>query len=91
MGDLPPQTRTAVARKFPSYVAAETAQQDFDLIQQATDSVLRKQLLEQMMRKAAYAREAMVRVLENSSLPSEQRSYLAGLIPLSEESDSTEP
>ena len=91
MGDLPPQARTAVARKFPSYVAAETAQQDFDLIQQATDSVLRKQLLEQMMREAAYAREAMVRVLENSSLPSEQRSYLAGLIPLSEESDSTEP
>jgi hypothetical protein len=82
MTDLPPQTREAVVRGFPSYVSAEDAQKDYDTIMLAGDPVLRYQLLERLMDGAQSARAAMLAVLEKAQLSAAQRSHLASLIPI---------
>lgn len=82
MADLPPQTRDAVVREFPSYVSKEDAQKDFDTIMLAGDPVLRAQLLEKLMDGAKSAREEMLAVLEKAPLSEAQRSHLASLIPM---------
>lgn len=82
MANLPAQNREAVVRQFPVYVTAEDAQQDFDTVMLAGDRVLREQLLEKLMRNAKDARDAMLGVLEKAQLSPLQRSHLAALIPL---------
>lgn len=82
MADLPPQTRDAVVRAYPSYVSDEDAQKDFDTIMLARDPVLREQLLERLMDGAKNARTAMLEVLERAQLSPAQRSHLASLIPV---------
>lgn len=91
MTDLPPQTREAVVREFPSYVSAEDAQKDFDTIMLAGDSVLREQLLEKLMKNAQTARAAMLAVLEKAPLSPAQRSHLANLIPMPADEDAPAP
>ena len=82
MADLPAQQQKTVVRQFPMYVSDDGAQADFDSIMLAGDPVLRQQLLEKLMLNAKDAREAMLRVLANAQMSPGQRSQLAALIPL---------
>jgi hypothetical protein len=86
MADLPPQNREAVVRQFPAYVSTDNTQEDFDTIMLAGDPVLREQLLEKLMRNAKDARDVMLGVLEKAQLSPLQRSHLAALIPLPDDS-----
>lgn len=81
MTDLPAATREAVVRKFPTYVSDDKPNQDFDLIMQAHDPVLRDALLEVLAREATFNGKALLGVLEKADLPTSQKVYLASLIP----------
>jgi len=81
MTDLPASTRDAVIRRFPTYVSEDKPNEDFDLIMQARDPVLRDGLLEILAREATSNGEALLGVLEKADLPPSQKIYLAGLIP----------
>ena len=81
MADLPPSTREAVVRRFPTYVSEDKPNQDFDLIMQAHDPVVRDSLLEVLAREATYNGKALLGVLQKADLPTSQKVYLAGLIP----------
>jgi hypothetical protein len=81
MADLPAITREAVVRRFPTYVSDDKPNEDFDLIMQARDSVVRDGLLEVLARGATYNGQALRRILEKADLPASQKVYLASLIP----------
>lgn len=85
MADLPPQTRQELVREFPAHVSEKEAQQDFDSIMLAGDPVLREQLLEKLMRNAKDVRDEMLGVLEKAQLSAAQKSHLAALIPVSDD------
>jgi hypothetical protein len=80
MSDLPAATRDEMVRKFPT-VNPNMAQEDFDIVMQVPDSVLRTQLLEHYARTAKYAEKDFQSVLEKSQLPAQEKARLISLIP----------
>lgn len=80
MCDLPVPTRDETLRHFPT-VSLSTAKEDFDVVMQVPDPVLRTQLLEHYARTAGYAEKEFRSVLENSQLPVQEKARLIGLIP----------
>jgi hypothetical protein len=84
MADLPAPTRDEMLRQFPT-VSSSNAQQDFDVVIQLPDPVLRTQLLEHYARTAGYADKEFRSVLENSQLPAQERARLINLIPQRED------
>jgi|GEM_PF-3910263 len=81
MADLPATTREAVVRRFPTYVSQDKPSEDFNLIMQAPDPVVRDGLLEVLAREATLNGKALLSVLEKSALPASQKAHLASLIP----------
>ena len=83
--ELPTAWRADVVLHFPVFVFSEKPSEDFDLIMQAPDPVLRQELLEVLMRSAKHEREGLLGVLEHAQLTAPQRAHLASLIPAPEE------
>jgi hypothetical protein len=81
MTDLPASTREAVIRKFPTFVSDDKPNEDFDLIMQARDSVVRDGLLETLARDATSYGKSLLAVLEKSDLSPSQKAHLASLVP----------
>ena len=81
MADLPATTREAVVRRFPTHVSEDKPNEDFDLIMQVHDPVVRDGLLEVLARGATFHGKALLGVLEKADLPASQKVHLAGLIP----------
>ena len=81
MADLPATTREAVIRQFHTYVSEDKPSEDFDLIMQAPDPVVRNGLLETLARNATLNGKLLLAVLQNSNLPPSQKAYLVSLIP----------
>lgn len=81
MANLPAGTREAAIRRFPTYVSDEKPSEDFDLIMQALDPVVRDGLLEVLARGTTLNGKMLLGVLGKSHLPASQKAYLAGLIP----------
>lgn len=81
MAELPASTRAAVVRRFHTYVSNDEPSEDFDLIMQARNPVVRDGLLETLARNATSNGKALLGVLEKSALPPSQKAHLAALIP----------
>lgn len=81
MTDLPVSTRDAVIRKFPTFVSNDKPSEDFDLIMQVRDPVVRDGLLETLARDATSYGKSLLAVLEKSDLPPSQKAHLASLVP----------
>jgi hypothetical protein len=81
MAELPASTRAAVIRRFHTYVSDDKPGEDFDLIMQARDPIVRDGLLETLARNATSNGKKLLDVLERSSLPPSQKTHLATLIP----------
>jgi hypothetical protein len=81
MADLPASTRETAIGRFPTYVSDDKPNEDFDLIMQARDPIVRDGLLEVLAREATFNGKALLGVLEKSALSPSQRAHLASLIP----------
>jgi hypothetical protein len=81
MAELPESTREDVVRRFPTYVSDDKPNEDFNLIMQARDPVVRNGLLEVLAREATFNGKALLSVFEKSALPPSQKAHLASLIP----------
>jgi hypothetical protein len=81
MAELPAGERETAVRRFPTFVSDEKPSEDFDLIMQADDLVLRDQLLERLAKGTHFHGEALVRVIQTSKLPPAHKLHLASLIP----------
>jgi hypothetical protein len=81
MAALPAGARGAVVRRFPTYVSDEKPNEDFDLIMQIHDTVVRDALLESLAREATSNGKALLGVLDKSDLPASQKVHLVSLVP----------
>lgn len=81
MAELPASRRAEVVRRFHTYVSEAKPSEDFDLIVQARDAVVRDGLLETLARNATSNGKLLLGVLEKSALPPSQKAHLAALIP----------
>jgi hypothetical protein len=92
MGDLPNDTQRTVVTHYDFYLGSDSAEEEFQMVMDITNTALRDQLLERLMEQAKQHRAQILGWLEKAPLPAEQRTRLVSLIPPPEEeaSDTSE-
>jgi hypothetical protein len=81
IAQLPADQQRQIVKHYNPYLSTNGAEKEFNNVMDVPQPALRRELLEQFMRKGDRSKKLILAALEKSQLNAEEKAYFASLIP----------